>query len=326
MFTTLLLFVVLQSPTVLQSQANGFPVLGKLVPSPGMPPDFQMALIEILLENEEGRAIDRTTASPNGDFRFNRVMVGRYTMAIEGEKFQPVRQRLEIDVRTFGVVNVFIPLRPLVLSNRPADEETVSVDNLLRKLPKDAVNAYNKALEEERKGKNKEALANFQKSVKIAPEFFQAQLRLGLHYQKNGATADAIKTLEKAIELNPATAAGRTTLGRLYYDAEEYEKAAEVLDAGVKLPGIPEAAHFFLGSAQYKLGEYDTAEQTLLRLIAIAPAYSASYLQLCNVYMKNRKPAKALEQLDAYLEKFPAATDRASIQDQATKIRELLKR
>jgi len=325
MFATLLLLFVMQSPTVLQSQANGFPVLGKLQPATSMG-DFQMALIEVLLENEEGRIVDRTTASPNGEFRFNRVMVGRYHIVLEGEKFMPVRHRLEIDVRTFGVVNVAIPLRPLSVTNRAPEEETISVDSLQRKIPRDAVNAYNKALEEQRKGKTKEAVSNFQKSLRIAPDFFEPRLHLGLHYYRAGNNVEAIKELEKAVELNPSTASGAATLGRLYYESEQYQKAVDLLIRIAKLPAATADMHFYLGSAYYKLGTFDLAEENLLRVLTLAPTYSGAHLQLCNVYMRTRRPVKALEQLDLYLERFPNASDHASIQEQAEKIRQIVKR
>ena len=325
MFATIFLLLVMQSPTVLQSQANGFPVLGKLQPASSMG-DFQMALIEILLENEEGRIIDRTMANPNGEFRFNRVMVGRYHIVIEGEKFMPVRHRLEIDVRTFGVVNVNIPLRPLAITSRAPEDETISVDSLQRKIPKDAVNAYQKGLEEQRKGKTKDAVSNFQKSIRLSPDFSGPHLQLGLHYFRSGNSAEAMKELEKAVELNPSTAAGAATLGRLYYESEQYQKAADLLSRTVKLPATSADVPFYLGSAYYKLGSFDLAEENLLRVLAIAPEYGGAHLQLCNVYMRTRRAPKALEQLDLYLERFPNATDRASIQEQAEKIRQIVKR
>jgi Tfp pilus assembly protein PilF len=326
MFAAILLVLAMQSPTVLQSQASGFPVLGKLIPSQGLPPDFQMALIEVTLENEEGRPIDRTLSSPNGDFRFNRVMIGRYWLVIDGEKFQGVRHRLEIDVRTFGVVNVSILLRPLVVTNRTAEEETVSVDTLRRKLPKDAVKAYDKALEEQRKGKAKEAISGFQKSIRLAPDFFEAHLQLALQYQRAGDSGEAMKSLEKAVELNPATTSGRTMLGRLYYESGQYQKAADVLAPAGKQAGVSADAYFFLGSSYYKLNTLDLAEANLLQTLELSREFGQAHLQLYNVYMKGRRPEKALEQLDAYLEHFPNAADHAAIKEQAGKLRQMIKR
>jgi tetratricopeptide (TPR) repeat protein len=264
--------------------------------------------------------------SPGGEFRFNRVMVGRYWLAIDGEKFQPVRYRLEVDVRTFGVVNVAIPLRPLVTTNRSPEEETVSVEMLRKPPPRNAVNAYNKALDEQRKGKSKEAVENFQKSIALAPDFFDPHLQLGLHYARSGDKPAAVKLLERAVELNSSTLSGRTALGRLYFETSEYQRAADMLSAAVKLPAAAAEAYFYLGSAYYRLEEMDLAEENLLRVLTLANTVSGAHLQLYNVYMKMRKPVKALAQLDAYLAKFPEAKDRALVEEQAAKLRAALKR
>lgn len=324
MLFAMLLFLAFQSPTVLQSVADGFPVLGKLQFSQGVEP----TTTEVILESEDGQVLDRAASSPNGDFRFKGVKLGRYWLVIEGEKFQNVRERLEIDVRTFGVVNVTLVLHPRmgVKPSSPA-EDVVSVGMLRRKIPKDALKEYEKALEERKKGDGKKAVEHFQKAIKIAPDFYEGHLQLGLYLQKSGSRDEAIRSFEKAIELNPVSVSGRTSLGRLYLDSEQYQKAVDTENEALKIGPAAADAYFVLGTAHYKLNSLALAEENLQRALTMSPeTMSGARLQLYNVYMRGRRPLQALEQLDAYLTNFPNASNHAAIQEQADRLRQALRR
>lgn len=314
----------LASPSVLQSVGDGYPLLGKLEFTEGV----EKTMVDVILESDEGQALDRTTSSPNGEFRFKAVKLGRYWLVIEGEKFENVRERLEVDVRTFGVVNVTLVLHPRNgIRASGSGENVVSVDSLRRKAPKDAMKEYEKALDEQRKGDPKKVLDHLQKAIKIFPDFYDAHLQLGSHFQKAGNRPEAIKSFEKAVELDPASIKARNELGQLYLDSQEYEKAAGIEEEALKIGRVTADNFFILGTAYYKLNELDLAEENLQRALTLSPASMGNaHLQLYNVYMRGRQPMKALEQLDTYLTSFPKASNRDSIQEQADKLRQSLRR
>jgi len=98
-----------QSPAVLQSQKDGFPLLGQLYFEDGA----ETAIVEIELRDaNDSTVLDRTTSNPAGQFHFNNVKVGRYWVVIEGARYQWIKHRLQIDVLTFGVINFELSLLP----------------------------------------------------------------------------------------------------------------------------------------------------------------------------------------------------------------------
>lgn len=322
MLNAIFLIWILQAPTVLQSQQAGFPIVGRLQ----FHDNVQATPIEILLESDEGVVIDRTMSSPNGEFRFNGVRLGRYWIVIEGEKFGSIRERLDLDMRTFGIVNVTLDVRGRFASTSKGDP-VVSLDELRRKIPGAAVKEFEKGMNEFRKGKEKSALSHLEKSINIAPEFFEAHLQLGLLRQREGDRESAIRSLERAVALNATSAAARTSLAKLYFETDQFQKVVDVLGELVRLGLANAETHFYLGSAYYKLNALDAAEQNLSRALTISPdTMGQAHLQLFNVYMKSRQPGKALDQLLTYLNRFPNAPDHETVREQADRLRRALER
>lgn len=323
MLLPVVLTILLQSPTVMQSMAQGIPVLGKLIYSGGPIP----LGVEISLEGEDGQVLDRRTAMPGGEFRFDNVRLGRYWVVVEGERFENVRERLDIDIRTFGSASITINLKLRPGLDLGSGESVVTADMLKRKIPKEALREFEKSLEQKQRKQPVKEIGHLQKAVTLAPDFFEAHHALGQALAKAQRGPEAIKALEKAIELNKASVPARALLGRLLVESNEFDKGADVLDEAIRLGNAPAESYFFLGLALYKLGELEDAEFNLQNAINMAPdASGPSHLQLFNVYMKSRQGKKALEQLDLFLSKFPNSPMVPQIQDQAAKLRQSLQR
>lgn len=323
MLFPLILAIAFQSPTVMQSMAQGIPVLGKLVYSGGPIP----LGVEISLESEDGQVVDRKTAMPSGEFRFDNVRLGRYWIVVEGERFENVRERLELDIRTFGSATITINLKLRAGLNLGPTESVVTADMLKRKIPREALREFEKSLEQKQRKQPEKEIGHLQKAVNLAPDFFEAQHALGHALARAKKSAEAIKALEKAVELNKSSVPARSLLGRLLVESDEFEKGADVLDEAIRLGNAPAESYFFLGLALYKLDELEDAEFNLRNAITMAPdSAGPSYLQLFNVYMKSRQGKKALEQLELYLSKFPDSPIAPQIQDQANKLRHTLNR
>jgi tetratricopeptide (TPR) repeat protein len=125
-------------------------------------------------------------------------------------------------------------------------------------------------------------------------------------------------------------------LGSLFIDeaaarAGEREEAGKILDnaldileASLKLQRSA-PAYYFLGTANYRSSFYEEAEENLLKSLQMDSHFAAARLMLGNVYMKQQKWQRALEQLDAYLTENPKAADHPQIEQTRAKVAERIK-
>lgn len=301
--------------------ADGLPVLGTLVFPDGVPPHF----IEIELEAEDGTVVADTKSGPNGKFRFDGVKLGNYYFVIAVEGLQPVRQTFQLNTGSFGSASVTIPLRTFG-SSGPVGEDIINIDALRKKIHKDAVKALENAFQAQGKGDLDKFKSELEKALNVEPDFYEANLHLGLYLRDSGETGEAIRALASAARLNPASVRAHSALGPLYYDAGEFQKAVDELHEATRLGDTSAHVYFILGSAYYRLDEFERAESNLLRAIAVATEPMASaHLQLHNVYMRNQEGLKALDQLEIFLETFPDDPSRDDIESRAKRLRTAFK-
>ena len=299
---------------------NGLPVVGRLI----FPSDVPVRFIEIELEVEDGTVMDSIKSGPNGEFRFDGVKLGRYYIVINAQGIAPVRQQLRLDGTNFGSVRLEIPLHGFTAAE--GGEDVVDVEKLKQKIHKDAVKAFEKAEEARRKRDIKKFKSELEKALKIAPDFYEANLRLGLYHQGTGSREEALRLLSRALDVNSASIAARTALAEIHFETADFRKTIDALSEVSKLGTSSADVYFMIGTSHYKLGALDIAEENLLRSLTLSPeTMGQSHLQLHNVYLRRRDLPKALEQLDTYLQKFPNVQGRADIQSKADRIRKDVK-
>jgi Flp pilus assembly protein TadD len=308
--------------------ANGIDVTGKLV----WPADVSPHLLDIDLEDEDGNIIQSTKSESNDQFRFTHVAVvnattcafKNYHLQINAVGLDIVRQPLALSTGNFSGAQVTIQLRRIPGLHSRSSEAVISIASLKQTPPAQALAAFDKAMAEQRKGDPKKSVADFERALKIYPDFYEANLELGLQYDKEGRDDDAIRLLSRALEINPASVRARTALGRHAYESKDFEKAAGLLKDAVQLGETSGDVYFMLGMSYINIDETDLAEASLLRALVIAPGKSEIHLALHNIYIKRRELDKALKELDTFLQEFPDAPDRERIQAEADRLRKAL--
>lgn len=308
---------VMASPNVRASVGDGFPLIGQLHFEEGV----ESKIVDVELRDGVGRnAIDWTTSSPTGVFRFNDVRHGRYHIVIESIHYQHVQQLLVVDMQTFAMINVDVSMYP---RRSEADQEKlISLQELRRNVPKEAVAEYDKAVKELQSGDSGKATDYLQRAIKIAPTFYEAHLQLGLTHQREARHVQAISSLKEASSLNEASIEARSWLGRLLFEAADFQGAVEALSQRLKLGAPSGDDYFYLGSSYYRIGNLGAAERNLLRTAELGSQNAGqARLQLFNVYIRSGQAGKALEQLDNYLAEFPSSPLYDSIKMRAEQIR-----
>jgi tetratricopeptide (TPR) repeat protein len=308
--------------------ANGIDVIGKLV----WPADVTPHLLDIELEDEDGNIIRSAKSESNEQFRFTHVAVvnattcafKNYHIQINADGLDIVRQPLSLSTSNFSGAQLTVQLHRLPGLHSRNSEAVVSINSLKQAPPKDALAAFDKAMEEQRKGDTRKSVLDFERALRIDPDFYEANLELGLQYGKDGRRDDAMRLLGRALELNPASMRARTALGRYAYESKDFEKTTDLLKVAVQLGETSGDVYFMLGMAYINIDEMDLAEASLLRSLAIAPGKVEIHLALHNIYIKWRQLDRALKELDIFLQEYPDAPEHDRIQAEADKLRKVL--
>ena len=117
-------------------------------------------------------------------------------------------------------------------------------------------------------GKNKEASTSYQKAVNLAPDWFEANLNLGVTLNDSGEFATAVPILRHAVELKP-TSAEKKLLSRAWaalgyaLERNDLHGALAAYDKAMELdPSDPELL-FRKGAVLESTGDADGAEKLL---------------------------------------------------------------
>ena len=137
-----------------------------------------------------GQPLDTVFTDGNGNFVFDNVQPGNiFYVVIEEDGFRPVRERAD-----FGPVSAVSAGLPIVIflesvdttDDSITDAGAVDLNQLISDIPREAVEAFQKAAEESRDGNYERSAERLEEATEIAPDFYEAQNALGVEYQKLG--------------------------------------------------------------------------------------------------------------------------------------------
>ena len=148
--------------------------------------------IKVRLEGTNTFGGPSAVTNEDGQFIFNGLEAGPYTVVIDGDKlYEPVREAISIDreaspgARTIDV--------PIYLKYKP------SANPAFASVPPTALDPYTRGLESGRKGDSKKAVEQFKAAVAAHANFAQAHSELGVQYLKLGEVDNAVTALETAV-------------------------------------------------------------------------------------------------------------------------------
>jgi len=181
----------------------------------------------------------------------------------------------------------------------------VDIRQLTANIPKQALKEYEKAVQELKDHNTERAIERLEKSIKLAPDFYNAHLGLAQEYRKTGRLVAAEKELTRAFELNPREVTPLIQLGEIYLENNNFRGAADVLSQAIRIEPGSAIANYALGRARYKLSQYAEAEQAFTRAASLDEDFEAAELMLVHAYVRQGKARAALGHIDALLHKSP---------------------
>lgn len=325
-----------QQPSTPQSQQQGtdITIRGKLIFSSGGSDER----IEVRLERAGMQLVQIQYTDSLGNFEFRNIQAATYYISAKVDGYEEVHQEVP---SSFGMgrevtISIFMS-KPAVTTVRRSvgtdseNPDTVDVSQL--SLPKKAIEEYEKALQDSRKGDTEKAIKGLEEVVRIAPKFYQAHNNLGVLYQKANRYRDAEKEFRRAREINRKGEQPLINLGSLFLQESEFRKAEgdsvagqlldhalDALEEAVKETPRSALAHYYLGTANYKSEFFEEAEAALAKALELDANLGAARLSLVNVYIKQRRWRSVVEQLNTYLDQNPNVPNRASIEQMRAKV------
>ena len=229
----------------------------------------------------------------------------------------------------------------------------VDVNELRRDYPQTAIDEYEKAINEAKKGNSEKAARRLERALEIAPDFYQAQNNLGVQYKTLGLYRDAEATFEIAHTLNKNASQPLINLGAMYLEEAQqqissdqagqvsnefgaiidsfhpdeelalatYRKAITVLEKAIALDEFSPSAKYFLATGLYKSSQLincckaglNRAESLLLAALNLDKDYHVVRLMLVNVYMKLARYKDVLTQLTSFLDGSPDSPEAVAV-------------
>lgn len=296
-------------------------ITGKVIAPNGIQPNNA---VKVTL-TYNGMHIYETFTDLSGSFRFTGLRSGVYQLTAEGdgETFETTSVYADLSVlgSVPGSFTQNIQLRPKHTANvkRAA---TINVEELNANIPEKALAKYKQGNRKAEENKPEQAIDLLQQAITLYPEFYIAHLRLGEQYAKLKRYDEATTAYDKAIELRPKSAEALAGLGSTLVKQKKYSEAIAPLRQSAEVNSQSSATFLFLGLAEMMTGDYAASEKSLLRAYEIAKP-TIAHIYLANLYDLRGEPAKAIEQLQAFLKENPEAPDAKQIREAIEKLKKL---
>jgi len=249
-----------------------------------------------LRESNQRQPAQRTEADREGEFQFAMVEAGNYQLVVLAGDLQLSVQLVELRPESMvPVLPVMRVLRPH--SSVPTGRGVVSVKELSRETPKDALRAFRRAKKASDRGQPEEAIRQLKDALTLSPDFAEAWNELGALHCKLGDFSTARQAFARVIEINPNWSRPKLSLIQICLNEHQYREAAKLADEVLALENSP-TAHYLLGWALVlEDREIARAAQHLQRVTAI---YPRAHALLAEIAMRRGQKMEALDQLEKF--------------------------
>lgn len=265
----------------------------------------------------------------NGNFSFQSLKAGNYTVVIEGGDFyENVRENVFIEPATISSrrPNAIMPIsRPFTLQIylRPkavATNKPGVISAALSKVSKEAADLYLKAIDSIAKNETEKAIAHLQQALALHPGFPLALNELGAQYLKLGQLEKAVETLRSAVAMAAEDHQPRLNYGIALLNQRRFSEAETQFRESIRLSPSSVTSHMYLGITLVNLKNYTEAELALQKAVSFGGTkVGRAHYYLGGLYWRAGKFKEAADELERYLSLEPKATNaekiRATIKD-----------
>jgi Flp pilus assembly protein TadD/5-hydroxyisourate hydrolase-like protein (transthyretin family) len=254
--------------------------------------------VSVRLERFSGGIVEEMSTDNLGRFRFAGLQRGYYTVIINAEGFEPVRQNADLQV-------IFRAYLMFELTRRKAGNPDSSLVVIDARVPGSARDEFTKARVALLDKRARDAVPHLEKALFIYPEFFEAHLLLGTTHMKLREWAKAESTLNRALQIRPDNPAAMLSLGEVYWRQKRSDEAEKTLLEGLKLDDQAWQGYFTLGRLYWDLGNVAKAGSAVGRTLQLRPDFAEAHLLAGNILLHVNQAERALTEYQEYLRLAP---------------------
>jgi len=167
-----------------------------------------------------------------------------------------------------------------------------------------AQNNFGEALLD-KKGREDDAIAHFQKALEIQPDYAAAHDNLGSALFQKGYVDEAIAQFQKALEIQPDSAEACNNLGTAFGRKRQLDKAITYLQKAMEIQPDYAEAHNNFGSALFQKGRVDEAIAQFQKALEIQPDSAEPHNNLGNALRQKGRVSEAIAHYQKALEIRP---------------------
>lgn len=161
-------------------------------------------------------------------------------------------------------------------------------------------------------GQTAQAMAAFEQSLAINPNFPPAYQNMGIAAMKAGDLERARASLQKAIELDPGLAAAYVNLGQAWYQAGDRESAMANVQQAIQIDPLLYQAHQLAGRLLMEEGQYAAAVESFQRALETSLGEPAVRADLGMAQIAAGNAATGLQELEVAAQAAPHRLDFAN--------------
>jgi Tfp pilus assembly protein PilF len=251
-----------------------------------------------------GNLIIQTTTLDSGQFDFRGVQRGRYILTFQANGFQNTEIHLDLSFTSDKGMTVY--MKPE--AGKPASTasgSSVSAHELsMPRAARDLVASGKKKLYADKNARG--GLADLQKAVLIAPNYYEAHYQIGMAHLTIGEGQEAERSFRKSIEVSQDSYGDADVgLGTMLVEKGDVEAGEKAMRRGVDLNPGSWMGFYELGKLDLSRNQLESAQKSAERARSLAPNTPIIYRLLANIHMRQKNYPDLLSDLDAYVKLDP---------------------
>jgi Flp pilus assembly protein TadD len=288
---------------------------------------FPAKSIRIVAEDPKAKGVmvAEATADEEGNYELSNLTLRAYRVIawIDGKKQDS--RNLEILCRPGNVMKKSF----FYGKNEPAftfyfpleDPDVADVQEVQSGVSAAVMKEYSRATEEYANRNMRGAVQRLEALLVKAPNFYGLHTRLGMIYEQSGCYTDAETEFSRAGELSPRSSQPLLNLARAQIQGSEgmpdeqqlLSLALDNVSRALALKPTSAVAHCLAGTAYERSSSVAEAERSFKQALELDSEMPAARLMLACLYMHQKKWMDSLENLEAYLQDHPSASDRVLV-------------
>jgi tetratricopeptide (TPR) repeat protein len=271
---------------------SGVAVIGQVKRAPGTEAASLMVEISDPVKHSYPQ---KAVVSVAGDFQFSDIAPGMYVFRVLTMAGTLVTEKL-VELRE-SVNQVEIAL-PVDEGSHPGTG-TVSIAQLLHKVPNDALKVYNNALKAVRKKDDDEAIELMEKAVAIDPQFVEAQTNLGRLYLQKHEPNKILDAFGKVLKIDPRSEVAYVGSSIAFLWLNRFADAETSARQALQVNPASLPSHYFLGVS---LAEQDKDEdEAVQHLNRCSEKFPDARIKAAEILARRKDFSAATEELQDYL-------------------------